>query len=91
MIKSLNHKATTYQNSSVFEKIITDMINSVASFQGGTAGNITVKKEDIRMRRLILVMPEDNMSVLQEGALKKVMFYATSKLVVLDLQRYQKV
>ena len=67
------------------------MINGVASFQGGTAGNITVKKEDIRMRRLILVMPEDNMSVLQEGALKKVMFYATSKLVVLDLQRYQKV
>ena len=91
MIKSLNHKATTYQNSSAFEKIITDMINGVASFQGGTAGNITVKKEDILMRRLILVMPEDNLSVLQEGALKKVMFYATSKLVVLDLQRYQKV
>lgn len=91
MIKSINHMATTYQKSSVFEQTVRRMINDLSRFEGGEAGNIKVKSKDIYCKRLLLVLPENDLSLSQQKALENLMRYATSKLIVLDLQRYQKV
>ena len=91
MIKSINHTASTYQSSSVFEKAIKRMIDELATFQGGAAGNISINSKDIISKRLVLVMPENKLSITQQKSLENLMRYATTKLIVLDLQRYQKV
>lgn len=91
MIKSINHMTNTYQESSVFEKTVRRMIDELVSFQEGNAGNIKVNMRDIYCKRLILVMPENNLSTSQQKAMENLMRYAASKFIVLDLQRYQKV
>lgn len=91
MIKSLNHTSATYQDSSVFERTITGMINSMYYFNGGSSGGITIKNNDIYCKTIILVLPENDLTVTQQKALESVMRYATSKMIVIDLQRYQRV
>ena len=91
MIKSLNHTAKTYQDSFTFEKSIKEMIDAVANFEGSSMGGITVNKKDILIKKIILVLPENDFSFLQQNTLEYLMRYSATKLVVLDLQRYQKV
>ncbi len=91
MIKSVNHMATTYKDASVFEKSVRRMIDELVGFKEGEAGNIKVKSKDVYCKRLVLVIPENDLSMSQQKALENLMRYAASKLIVLDLQRYQKV
>lgn len=91
MIKSVNHMATTYKEASVFEKSVRRMIDELVGFKEGEAGNIKVKSKDVYCKRLVLVIPENDLSMSQQKALENLMRYAASKLIVLDLQRYQKV
>ena len=42
-------------------------------------------------KKIILVLPENDFSFLQQNTLEYLMRYSATKLVVLDLQRYQKV
>lgn len=89
MIKSLDHTAKSYLDASVFEKTIKDMIDSLAEFNGAEYGGIRIMPEDIKGRRLTLVMPENEMTPSQEAALQSIMLYSMRKCVMLDLQRYQ--
>ena len=50
-----------------------------------------VNKKDILIKKIILVLPENDFSFLQQNTLEYLMRYSATKLVVLDLQRYQKV
>ena len=52
---------------------------------------LKVKSKDVYCKRLVLVIPENDLSMSQQKALENLMRYAASKLIVLDLQRYQKV
>lgn len=91
MIKSLNHTSKSYKDASVFEKTIKEMIDSLAAFNGAEYAGIVIKAEDIQSRRLILIMPENDLSPGQDAALKSLIIYSMSKFVMLDLQRYQMV
>lgn len=91
MIKSLNHKTASYSDGKTFKNTIKQMIDSLASFNEASWGEINIKKKDIKFKRLILVMPEDNLSSIQELALQEVRSYSTTKGILFDLQRYQKV
>lgn len=91
MIKSINHTAPTYSSSYDLRKAIINMLNELERFKGDKLGNIEIREKDIKMKRLILIMPEDEMTKLQETVLLEVRQYAMSKFIILDLQRYQKV
>ena len=91
MIKSMNHTAKSYEKTSAFEYKIRSMIDELDAFKGATFGGISVTQKDIMQKRLVLVMPENEFTILQSNAMESLMRYAASKLIVLDLQRYQKI
>lgn len=91
MIKSVNHTLKTYQDARVFEKNLKDMIDSLAAFDGFSLGGINIKSNDIIFKKIILVMPENEYTLLQQNTMEYIMKYSAQKLIVLDLQRYQKV
>ena len=91
MIKSLNHTMASYQHSGALEKTIRQMIDTLAAFDGAEYGGITIRKENIAQRKLILILPENDFDYLQEAAVRNMMQYSMLKFVMLDLQRYQKV
>jgi len=91
MIKSMNHTAKSYEKTSAFEYKIRSMIDELYAFKGAAFGGISVTQKDIMQKRLILVMPENEFTILQANAMESLMRYAASKLIVLDLQRYQKI
>ena len=81
-IKSLDHTAASYQTGNHFETTIRQMIDKLADFQG---------KEDkpVTSRTLILVMPENKMTVQQNSSMSRILSYAVTKNVFLDIQLYQ--
>lgn len=81
-IKSLDHTADTYKDADKLEKEIRVMIDNLAGYEG---------EEDmkIRTKTLTLVMPENKMSRLQSNAIGKMLTYASSNGIFLDLQLYQ--
>jgi hypothetical protein len=91
MIKSLNHTMQSYQNSNMMEKTIRDMIDTLAFFDGAEYGEIIIGKHEILQRKLILILPENELTVSQEAVIRNMMQYSMLKFVMLDLQRYQKV
>ena len=91
MIKSMNHTAESYKNTSTFEYKIKSMIDELYAFRGASFAGISITQKDMLQKRLVLVMPENEFSVLQSKAIENLMRYAASKLIVLDLQRYQKI
>lgn len=90
-IKSLNHTAKTYQNPKAMEQAIMEMIHALAMFEGAEYGGVTVAKEQILRKKLILILPENECDRFQDAVLKAMMQYAMRELIELDLQRYQKV
>lgn len=91
MIKSMNHTAPSYTNEVCFKNNITEMIDELYNFNGKEWGDIIIEKEDIRIKRLLLVMPENNFSNRQQQIINEIMKYASLKGIVIDLRRYQKV
>jgi len=91
MIKSINHTTETYQKSQAFEKTIKKMIDELCRFEGASLGEINIRKKDFAQKRLLLVCPENEFTVTQSKSLENLMSYAASKLIVLDLRRYQKI
>ena len=91
MIKSLNHTTASYSDGKMLKSTIKQMIDSLSNFNGTSWGNITINEKDIKFKRLILVMPEDNLLSIQELALQEIRTYSTKKRILFDLQRYQKV
>ena len=91
MIKSINHTAETYSDFRVFERTIKRMIDEMYSFEGASFAGIDIKKNTILQKRIILVCPENEFTELQTKTIENLMRYATSKLIVLDLRRYQKI
>ena len=91
MIKSMNHTAESYEKTSVFEYKIKSMIDELHAFRGADFGGINITQKDMLQKRLVLVMPENEFSILQTNAMESLMRYAASKLIVLDLRRYQKI
>lgn len=91
MIKSLNHTMQSYQNSNMMEKTIRDMIDTLAVFDGAEYGEIIIGKHEILQRKLILILPENALTVTQDAVIRNMMQYSMLKFVMLDLQRYQKV
>jgi len=91
MIKSINHTTETYQKSQAFEKTIKKMIDELCRFEGASLGEINIRKKDFAQKRLLLVCPENEFTVTHSKSLENLMSYAASKLIVLDLRRYQKI
>ena len=91
LIKSLNHTAPSYQNPAEFHKAVQEMIDALYQFQGADYGGISIGSKDILRRKLILILPENELDPRQEAALMDVMRYSMSRFVEVDLQRYQKV
>ncbi len=91
MIKSMNHTAGSYSDTTSFTQNVKNMINSLSSFNGKSWGGVNVKKEDIKIKRLLLIFPENDFSGPQELALGEIRRYASTKGILFDLRRYQKV
>lgn len=91
MIKSINHTTPSYSDGKMLVKTVKQMLDSLATFNGKSWGGIEIKKSDIKMKIFVLVMPENTFSKAQEIAMQEIRSFATSKGIVFDLQRYQKV
>ncbi len=91
MIKSLNHRAESYKDTRVLENTVKQMIDSLAAFKGAKYGDTVINAGDIRGRKLILVMPENEFTQYQKTAINLIMVYAARQSVFIDLQRYQTV
>ena len=73
------------------EKTVLKMIDTLEAFQGAEYGGISVRKEEIKRKKLILILPENELGPLQETAIRRAFQYSMLKFIELDLQRYQKV
>lgn len=91
MIKSLNHTLPSYRKKGAMEKAVLKMIDTLEAFQGAEYGGISIRKEDIKRKKLILILPENELGLLQETAIQRAFQYSMLKFIELDLQRYQKV
>lgn len=89
MIKSLDHTSKTYQNNAAFSKAIINMIDELSEFNGRQYGSIIIRPVDIKSRELILVMPTNDMSPVQELTMVEVMHYSRIKNINLIVERYQ--
>lgn len=81
-IKSLDHTAQTYADKHKFEMTIRNMIENLSEYKGTDDMNIST-------RILILVMPENKMTVAQNSVMPSLLSFAASKNVKLDIQLYQ--
>ncbi|MBE7067097.1 MAG: hypothetical protein E7385_06055 [Ruminococcaceae bacterium] len=81
-IKSIDHTAASYQTGNHFEMTIRQMIDKLADYKGDNNRPVT-------SRILILVMPENKMNINQNSSMSRIISYANTKNVFLDIQLYQ--
>lgn len=89
MIKSLDHTASTYQDTSVFVRTIKSMVDELANFNGRSYGGVVINGSDIKMKELLLVMPTNDLTPAQEFSLIEIRTYCIAKNVIFIIERYQ--
>jgi len=92
MIKSMDITAASYQNGSTVEKTLKGYLKELREYQGqdkpwGRDG-IVIRKEDIKKKELLLVIPENKADDAIEAALDDVVRYADSIGVCMVIERY---
>ncbi len=92
MIKSMDLTAAGYQTGGNAEKTLKGYINELAKYKGqekpwGSEG-IVIKKESIKSREVLLVIPQNKLSAANEAMLTDMIGFARSKGVDLNIERY---
>mgnify|MGYP000975478715 CR=1 FL=1 len=82
-IKSLNIDEPYYKNALNLEKKITGYINKLEEFEGGTGGGVSINSWEISNKVLILVIPETELTHVQQSVLDKCISAAKSKGITL--------
>ena len=92
MIKSMDITAASYQNGGTVEKTLKRYLKELREYQGqdkpwGRDG-IVIRKEDIRKKELLLVIPENKADDAIEAVLYDVVRYADSIGINMVIERY---
>lgn len=92
MIKSMDLTAASYQDGNTAEKTLKGYLKELEKFQGqekpwGSDG-IVIRKEDIRQKELILIIPENKLSDRNEALLNDIVRYADSMGINMNIERY---
>ncbi len=82
-IKSLNIDEPYYKDAVSLEKKITGYINKLEKFEGGESGGVSISSSDISNRVLILVIPETDLTLVQQSVIDKCIRVAESKGITL--------
>ena len=86
-IKSVDTTAPKYQTEMGIDKKVKSCIDDLSGFNGAKYGNIDISEEDIKSRKLILVIPE-NTSQANENHILKLFSYAKEKGVELVIEKF---
>ena len=86
-IKSVDTTAPKYQTESGLDKKVKNCIDDLSGFNGAKYGNIEISDEDIRSRKLILVIPE-NTSRSSENHILNLVSYAKERGVELVIEKF---
>ena len=86
-IKSVDTTAPKYQTESGLDKKVKNCIDDLSGFNGAKYGNIEISDEDIRSRKLILVIPE-NTSRSSENHISNLVSYAKERGVELVIEKF---
>lgn len=89
MIKSLDHTCPSYENKDVLYKTIKKMIDNLYAFEGRNFAGTNIEAKDIKARELILVMPENSLTMSQENAIREARNYSMIKGITFNLKNYQ--
>lgn len=92
MIKSMDLTARSYQDASVVEEKVVEYIEKLRDFRGqeepwGKSG-IVIKESDIKSKRLLLVVPENEVKPETAAALERCRATASAAGIELVVERY---
>lgn len=95
MIKSLDFTAPSYRTGTGIEKEIREMIKKFGAFNTTDGyqlrdGYPEIKPGSIKTKKLLLILPMNEMSEVQSAALSKIITYAVSERIQVELIGYQK-
>ncbi len=92
MIKSIDYRKKTYLKEGALYTSIKGMIDRLKGYYGTEIPfgkeNIVIKREDISIRELILVIPRGEESAFAAEQLEKARKYALSRMVILTVKKY---
>ncbi|MCL2163806.1 MAG: hypothetical protein FWH55_05280 [Oscillospiraceae bacterium] len=94
LIKSLDTTAASYQNSQTLSRVINSYIDDVISYKGQTqpwgSEGITINPEEIKSRRLILVIPTNSIDATLSDTIDESVRRAADIGVYLQVEKYGK-
>ncbi len=82
-IKSLNIDEPYYKDAVSLERKITGYINKLEEFEGGASGGISISSSDISNKVLILVIPETELTLVQQSVIDRCIRAAERKGITL--------
>jgi predicted transcriptional regulator len=94
LVKSLDATAATYQDSNVLKRTIDGYVKSLAAYAGNEKpwgqDNIYIPADSITSRRLVLVIPTNELPESLENAITACVDSARSQGVELQVERYER-
>jgi hypothetical protein len=87
-IKSLNITAKSYESKNVLKNTLNKMADDLYIFNGGTSGDVTVNLHEIKKKKLILVIPDNEMGQEYSMALNDFQAYCYNKNILLEIIKY---
>lgn len=94
MIKSMDHTAQTYSSPYEMKKELYEMADNLYGFKytNYNSGNesIIIKEEDIKRKVILLIMPTNELTSVQQSVINEFINYCQEKNIKFDLRRYQK-
>ncbi len=92
MIKSMDLTATSYQDVDAAERKIKEYINELLKYNGQQKpwgkDQIIIDPDDIKIKKLLLVIPENELKTDIENVLKDCNSYAYNNGILLEIKRY---
>lgn len=94
MIKSLDHTKKTYQSGTELEKEVKSMIDKLRDFSGtedtpGVDEEYIISSDKIKSKKLLLVMPTNELNEKQNEALLRIVTYAGSYGIEMEITLFQ--
>lgn len=89
-IRSIDHTKKTYADSEIFRMVLNKILVQIADFSGASYGDTVIEPYMIRKRELILVLPENALSAVQETVLRAFERDCKDRGVILKIERYQR-
>ncbi|MBO4356457.1 MAG: hypothetical protein J5850_06370, partial [Clostridia bacterium] len=95
VIKSLDFTAPHYETGKNMEKEIKEMINKFDKFKGSGSYNTreeypVINASDIKSKKLLLIIPTNDLSELHSEVLREMIVFASSKGILFETVSYQK-